>query len=157
MKTLNRKLIARDGYVRCNSTVLSARAFEARQQTWLTLKREDCHLLWHPQFVDYGLNRVPGAANIQTIVKSERFVRACQQFASAGDTSLKHIRITPDLLLHPSGGTLLQTFLQVQTKRMMEELKVADQSELNREELSATLRHQFIVLWIRSVSSNVHP
>lgn len=138
----------RIGYIRCNTTILSTRALQARETTWLTLKRGDHHLLWHPQFVDFALNRVPGAPRIETIVTSRKFLRACQQFARTGNTSLKPLRITAGLLLDSGAttvGTLLASYLEVQTKRMMDELKVVDRSELNREELFSTLRYQFVV------------
>lgn len=131
------------GNLRCGSTVLLAAAFEARQRTWAVLQASNCHLLWHPQLVDYALNRRPGARSIEQIVDCRSFLRACQQFARQRDGW----EVTRGTLLNPHSaraGEALAAYFATQTKRAMRSLNCADRSFSNEEEVCAAIRHQYL-------------
>lgn len=130
------------GALRCRSTVLSADAFEARQRTWAVLKAGNYHLLWHPQFVDYSLNRCPGAHSIEQIIGCAKFIRGCQQFAR----ETGRWKVTRETLLRPHSapaGEPLNAYFATQTKRAMRTLNCADRSFTNEEEVCAAIRHQY--------------
>lgn len=134
------------GILRCQPVVLSTTAFKARQTTWETLRSGNYHLFWHPQFIDYALNRVPGATCIQTIVGSVKFLRACRQFAMERDATLARIGITEDLLLDLSphrAERLITYYLHSQSLRGMKRLSMTDHAVSSQEDVYSAVRHQF--------------
>jgi hypothetical protein len=124
---------------------LSRAGFEARQATWLALSRGNYHLFWHPQMTDFALNRVPAAKSIEHIVRSTKFLRACQEFAARKDSGLSGIPITASLLLDrsSSGASQLgECFLRAQVRRVMQRLRMT-RCHSSEEDVYSTIRHQF--------------
>lgn len=114
--------------------------------TWETLVREHYHVSWHPQILDYAMNRRPGASSIEQVLRDRKFLRACQQFAAArkGETRWN---VAPNVLSdigHPQAAAPRDAYLAAQTNRAMRTLKCVDRSAAAREEIFATIRHQYL-------------
>lgn len=123
--------------------MLGATAQAARQVTWETLKRHHYHVSWHPQFVDFAVNRRPGARSIETIVGCSAFIRACQRFCRTSTNGLEDVTITPALLVRANQDprqNLLDCYLKSQLARVLEEVNAKTMSESDREETKAKLK-----------------
>lgn len=109
--------------------------------------RGSYHLVWHPQIIDYGLNRCPGAASIDDIVGDRKFMRASQHYAAASEGSFGAGKVTADILWnisHREATDALGYYLAAQTNRAIRVLKCVDRSPTAREEIFATIRHQYL-------------
>lgn len=134
------------GNLRCITVSLNAEAAKAREVTWETLKRHHVHVCWHPQFVDFAVNRRPGASSLEAITGCTAFLRACQQFCKASSNGLEDLVITPALLLAANKDprqSLLNCYLNSQLARVMGELNAKEMSESDREETKAKLKEVF--------------
>lgn len=134
------------GNLRCGSVVLTTTAYEARQLTWETLKQNHYHVCWHPQFVDYAINRCPGARSIEAIVRCPAFLRACQQFCRSSTNGLRDMAMTPRVLMTANQDprqSLVDCYLNSQLARVIGELNAREMSESDREETKAKLKHVF--------------
>jgi hypothetical protein len=117
-------------------------------QTWQTLVAGVYHLCWHPQFIDFALNKVPGAESIDSILGSKRFLSACARLhlrrEAAGAPLLLSSSVLRDANRKPH-QTLLEIFLRSQISRAMSKLNMAALGLSDREDVYELLRYHYIL------------
>ena len=143
-------LVAPDSIVPTDSgfVAVSPEQFHARRITWEAIVREGCHLFWHPQIVDYALERVASASSVEEIVASELFRADCERFATDDASSLGPSDLSAEKLLQarddPRQG-LLNAFISRQTARAIKALSINNTSPSAVEELADALRYQYVL------------
>jgi len=138
-----------DNYTNASATiVIPPDAFRARQRTWSVLAEGGYHLCWHPQFVDFALNKVADATSVHEVLKSKEFLSECARFVADHQKILGLIRVSSDLLFEAnkrSTQPLLDSFLQCELHRAAGRLNIVDRSPSGLEEIHNAVRYQFIL------------
>src|SRR6202140_1796984 len=127
---------------------VSAAVFCARTTTWETLVREECHLCWHPQFVDHAIDHVPSASSIGEILASKVFLEECRLFMDGSKIRLSPSENLAAKLLsvrYDPQQEFLSTFIAQQTSRAVKALNVNNTSASALEEIGGALRYQYVL------------
>lgn len=115
-----------------------------REKTLIVLQAAHAHILWPPCLVDVCLNHFPNVDSIDEIMRSPRFVEACDRADQAFKNRdvLEAARCAGDALTNPA-CPLLERYLRRQVGRV---LKMLCLSEGYRDVVSDTVRDEFFRL-----------
>lgn len=124
------------------------KAFHARAETWRLLMKDGYHLCWHPQFVDFSLNKATRVGTVGEIVRSKAFLSACACFVATRPNSFGQLRVSSEMLFAANRGPtqpLLEIFLRAELQRVVGWLNMAGCSASVLEEVYNAVRYQFII------------